>query len=174
MRKLILSSVAAATLAGGMAVAFAAPAFASETGPNLDNCSTAAGAPIGVNVSPTPPNPTGTNMVQVCLGSPLPITGSVTVSGNATTQSGYVIAQGGDSNPGPLAGYIGLSTTEGLVGCTSGDFQGSGDNVILNPSAPAPPSTTLCGTGAPSLPGVPSLPGAPSLPSAPSLPVSLP
>ncbi|MHB1504130.1 MAG: hypothetical protein ACYCTL_08465 [Acidimicrobiales bacterium] len=142
MKRLFLSGVAAATLAGGMAMAFTTPAFAAESGPNLDSCS-AATVPgiLGVNATP---NASGTSVVQLCLAPnaanpALPSGGSVTASGNLSTQSGYVMAQGGDANPGALAGYIGLSSSEGIVGCSSGDFQGTGDHVI----EPIPP------TGAP-------------------------
>ena len=157
MKKLILSSVAAATLAGGMAVAFAAPAFAdsgSGSGPNLDACSTNR-APIAVN-GVNPGSPSATGGAQVCLApnsaNPvLPNGGSVTASGSATNQSGYVIAQGGDHNKGALAGYIGVSgsATGGfnVVGCNHGDFtNSSGDNVIVGTNGPGPqnPVTGSC------------------------------
>ena len=148
MKKLVLSSVAAATLAGGMAAAFAAPAFAS--GPNLDSC-TANTVPgvLGVNQG------SSSDSAQVCLApnsaNPvLPSGGSVSAAGNPTGPSGYVIAQGGDHNKGALAGYIGVSGGAGgvnVVGCNHGDFtNSSGDNVIVGTNGPGPqnPVTGSC------------------------------
>ncbi|MHB1713115.1 MAG: hypothetical protein ACYCV7_17295 [Acidimicrobiales bacterium] len=144
MKRLILSGMAAATLAGGMAMAFAVPAFAAEsgTGPNLDACSTA-GAPVGVTNSP--------GGAQVCLApnpaNPvLPSGGSLTASGSPTTKSGYVILQGGDANQGALKGYIGVSSSEGVVGCNSGDFQGTGDNVIASQTSPTGSTNPVTGS----------------------------
>jgi hypothetical protein len=61
-------------------------------------------------------------------------------SGDPAAQTGGVWIQGGGTAPGPVShGYLGVNSDEGLVGCASGDYNGSSDNVISAiPPAGAP------------------------------------
>lgn len=95
-------------------------------------------------------NPTCPTGDQVNVPTPV---GVVCAGGDPTTQSGHVVADGNDSNPGPAAGYIGVDSNEGVVGCSTGNYAGTGDNVI----------TAIPPTGAPTPPD-PSNPCTPSAP----------
>jgi hypothetical protein len=62
-------------------------------------------------------------------------------SGDPTTQTGGAWIQGGGTVPGPVShGYLGVNSTEGLVGCASGDYNGSTDNVITAIPPAGPPA----------------------------------
>jgi len=64
---------------------------------------------------------------QVCIEGSVPITGTVTAFGDASSQQGYVVADGNSTNPGAGAGYIGVSSIDnGLVACASGDYDPTG------------------------------------------------
>lgn len=76
--------------------------------------------------------------------------GTVCANGDPATQTGYIYADGNDSNPGAASGYIGVNSDEGVVGCASGDYNNGSDpnnttpnNVILDPANPpsGPPAT---------------------------------
>jgi hypothetical protein len=73
--------------------------------------------------------------------------GIIAAGGDATTQSGYVFADGNDGNPEPLDGYIGASSADGgLVSCASGDFNRAGGNNATaggDPTAPGPCSPAM-------------------------------
>jgi hypothetical protein len=103
--------------------------------------------PGGVTV---PPTGSGT----LTVGTPI---GCVTASGDATTASGYVVADGDPTNPTPLDGYIGVQGSGGgvqVVGCASNDYDpnpGNPDptthNVIWdsnNPTGGGPDTTGPC------------------------------
>jgi hypothetical protein len=69
----------------------------------------------------------------------------ITAQGDPTTQTGAIIVDGNGTVPGPIGGgYIGVDSKEGVVGCASGTYTGSGDNVItaippaVPPAAPNP------------------------------------
>lgn len=72
---------------------------------------------------------------------PTPV-GTVTGSGDPATQSGYVVADGNGANGGP-SGYVGISSSEGVVGCWSGDYDPAGGNNVV---------TAIPPTGAPEQP----------------------
>ncbi|MEY2464283.1 MAG: hypothetical protein QOH64_2421 [Acidimicrobiaceae bacterium] len=68
----------------------------------------------------------------------------ITAQGDPTTQTGAIIVDGNGTVPGPIGGgYIGVDSNEGVVGCATGTYTGSGDNVITKvpppAAAPAPP-----------------------------------
>lgn len=67
--------------------------------------------------------------------------GCATASGDAATQSGYAVADGSASNPGPAAGYIGIDNSDGgptVVGCASGDYTPGGTNHVVASQAHPP------------------------------------
>ena len=111
-----------------------------------------------------PLGPTVTNSGTggtLTVGTPI---GCVTASGDAATRSGYVVADGVASNPGPLAGYIGVDGSDGgptIVGCASGDYTPGAGNQYSNPPGP----NHVIGSEA-HPPGAPS-PSDPCTPSAP-------
>lgn len=64
------------------------------------------------------------------VGTPV---GSVSASGDPTTQSGAVVVQGNGTAPGPVGGgYIGVTSGEGVVACANGNYTGSGDNTVAH------------------------------------------
>jgi hypothetical protein len=74
----------------------------------------------------------------------IPGVGSVRASGDPASQSGYVYADGTNGGAGP-DGYIGVNSSEGVVGCWNGDYStGGGNNVItaIPPAAPSGPPAT--------------------------------
>jgi len=93
------------------------------------------------------PNPGPTcGSDQVAVPTPL---GVACANGDPGTQSGHVYADGESTNPGAGAGYIGVNSTQGVVGCSQGNYdrsEGADPNatpnhVLLDPSNPsvAPP-----------------------------------
>ena len=101
MRKYLITVLVGGAL--GVGGLFAVP-FANAT----STCTT------GVSPSGTG----GTASVSTPLGC-------ATASGDAASQSGYIVADGAASNPGPLSGYIGVDGSDGgptVVGCASGDY----------------------------------------------------
>src|SRR6184192_3920899 len=80
------------------------------------------------------------NAAGQCVPNP---EGTVCAQGDPTTQTGGIWADGNGANGGP-SGYIGVNDNEGVVGCWTGDYNGSTDNVILDPSNPpsSPPDPT--------------------------------
>ena len=124
MRKILITGVVAAALgvSGVMAMPAAKATSTCETG--------------------VTPSGTGGTLT---VGTPA---GCGTASGDAATQSGYAVADGSASNPGPAAGYIGIDGSDGgptVVGCANGDYDPTGttpNHVIASqntpPSAPDP------------------------------------
>jgi hypothetical protein len=84
-----------------------------------------------------------------CVPNPA---GTVCAQGDPAAQTGGVYADGSNTGPGPH-GYVGVNDSEGVVGCWSGDYNGSTDNVItpIPPAAaaPAPPAAGPCTPAAP-------------------------
>lgn len=94
---------------------------------------------------------------------PVPGVATVGAEGDPAAQTGQIYVDGDDASPVPVVGtgYIGLNDEEGLVGCANdsgGDYDtnrgdadpdgvpnsgdedpNNGNNVIFDPSAPAPP-----------------------------------
>jgi hypothetical protein len=138
-----------ALVAGSMAVtgALAMPAHANSVcpaGPNVTNSGTG-----------------GT----LTVGTPA---GCLTASGDAGTQSGYVVADGASTNPGAGSGYIGVDGSDGVavVGCSSGEYTPGGgtqydpppatgpdtrNHVVVSQNHPpsGPPATDSCTPSAP-------------------------
>jgi hypothetical protein len=87
--------------------------------------------------------PTGPTVTQgagasgtVTVGTPA---GCATVSGDATTQKGYVVADGVATNPSALSGYIGVDGSDGgptIVGCGNGDYTPGAGNQYSTPPGP--------------------------------------
>ena len=76
--------------------------------------------------------------------------GVVSADGDPTTQSGHIYADGNGANGAP-EGYIGVNSSEGVVGCWTGDYSEGSNNVITaippavppaqpNPASPCSPS----------------------------------
>jgi hypothetical protein len=109
------------------------------------------------SVCPTGPagGPSGTGGT-VTVGTPA---GCVTASGDAVAKSGYVVADGASTNPGPASGYIGVDGSDGgptIVGCASGDYNPANpstapNHVIASQAHPpsVPPATDSCTPSAP-------------------------
>lgn len=132
MRKLLIAAV----MAGGfLATGGAMAAHATST------CSNSGGLPSA-----------STSGAQVCITQG-PVQGTVTAAGSATTQSGYVVADGNPANPGPLGGYAGVDSNNGgeVVACSgqstgSGEYDAAGSNNAVVTSGGA---VTLPGSGGP-------------------------
>ena len=78
-----------------------------------------------------------------CTPDPANI-GTACASGDATTQTGYVVVDGSDTGPiashGGPSGYIGVDNT-GVVGCWNGDYTPGGTtNNVISPVPPTVPS----------------------------------
>jgi hypothetical protein len=148
VRKLIGSVMVGGLVTAGFMLAGVGAASANST------C--AVGGPAGAYSDSS-----GNSGLQICLSAG-PVSGTVTIAGNPNAgnpagSTGYIIADGAPTNPGALAGYIGVSSGDdaGVVGCSSGDYNtaesaessdtaGSTDenNVIIGiPPAVAPPNT---------------------------------
>jgi hypothetical protein len=85
----------------------------------------------------------GANAATTSACTPAQAAGVVQVcgSGDPAAQSGGLWVQGGGTAPGPVShGYIGVNSDEGLVGCASGTYTGSGDNVISEIPPAVPPA----------------------------------
>ena len=84
----------------------------------------------------------GAHAAGTCVPNPA---GTVCADGDPTTQTGEIYADGNDAGPGPT-GYIGVNSTEGVVGCWTGDYNGSTDNVItaIPPTGAPNPSPGPC------------------------------
>ena len=69
--------------------------------------------------------------------------GVVCAQGDPAAQTGRVYADGNGANGAP-SGYIGVNSTEGVVGCWTGDYAEGSNNVITEippaAEAPAPPN----------------------------------
>jgi hypothetical protein len=78
--------------------------------------------------------------------------GTVSADGDPAAQEGHVYADGNGANGAP-EGYIGVNSSEGVVGCWTGDYAEGSNNVI----AAIPPDA----------PTIPPNPGDPCAPSAP-------
>jgi hypothetical protein len=141
MRKYLIT----AALSSAMAVAgfMAAPAAHAEptalcTGPG------------GVISQPsTTPGTSGS--IAVCTVSASPIKGAVEAGGSANPPSGYIVADGNSTNPGALAGYIGVQGSSGgvqVVGCATGDYSPGAGHVVIPPASvpPAPDSCSVPGS----------------------------
>jgi hypothetical protein len=142
VRRVLITMLAGAALAVGGMVTLPLAAQATSA------CTT--------GVSPAGTGGTGS------VATPL---GCVQAHGDAATQSGYVVADGSASNPGPAAGYIGLDSSDGgptIVGCSNGDYNPDGYN---NSTNPAPDAN---GDGQPDAPENNVLVSPNHLPSAPS------
>jgi len=143
MRRFLVTALVAGSL-GGLGL-LAAPAYATSS------------CPTGPTVTPSGTGGTAT------VGTPL---GCATASGDAASQSGYVVVDGSSSNPGPLAGYVGVDGSDGgptVVGCSTGDYtpgagtqyaptgSAPGNNVIASEAHPpsAPSSSDPCTPTAP-------------------------
>jgi len=128
------------TIVGGLA------AFAASALPAAHANSVCPLGPAGITV---PPSGSGT----LTVGTPI---GCLTASGDATTASGYIVADGDAANPSPLDGYIGVVGSGGgvqIVGCASGDYDPNNTtdptaNHVLwdsnNPTAGGPDTTGPC------------------------------
>lgn len=116
MRKLLITALVGAAL--GVGGLMAVPAAKADS-----SCTT--------GVSPAGTGGTGS------VGTPI---GCAQAHGDAATQSGYVVADGSATNPGPAAGYIGFDSTDGgptIVGCSNGDYDTAGYNNSTNPAPDA-------------------------------------
>ena len=129
LRKLLITALAAGTV--GLGFAFTAGAGVASADPSCWSGGHSAG-PLTVNGAQS-----GTGgYVQLCIEGTPGINGTGTAFGDAASRSGYIVADGNNSNPGASSGYLGVSSAEnGIVGCSQGDFnneaygaQPSGDN----------------------------------------------
>ena len=123
MRKFLTGSLVVASLGGGIALS-GTSAFATGIA-NVCN-----GLPAGGGVDPG--SQSGT--VQVCPpDTPAAQGATVTLSGSAATQGGYIIAEG--TTPA-VAGYIGVSSVDnGIVACGNGaSYDTSGGNNVVVPT----------------------------------------
>lgn len=71
--------------------------------------------------------------------------GRITLKGDPTTQDGAIVIDGNGTVPGPIGGgYIGVDSNEGVIACATGTYNGSTDNVLLDPANPptSPPAPT--------------------------------
>jgi hypothetical protein len=130
MRKFLTGSLVVASLGGGIALS-GTSAFATGI---PDACGS---NPAGASVDPG----SQSGIVQVCLPStPAGSNDTVTLSGSAATQGGYIIAEG---NTAAVDGYIGVSSIDsGIVACGNGasyDTSG-GNNVVVPTPSPSDPS----------------------------------
>jgi hypothetical protein len=114
-------------------------------------------------------SPSGTGGT-LTVGTPA---GCLTANGDAGTQSGYVVADGVATNPGPGGGYIGLDDSDGgptIVGCASGEYHaGGGTQYDPAPVPPAPDNRNHVVASQAHPPGAPD-PADPCTPSQPSAP----
>ncbi|HUY64757.1 MAG TPA: hypothetical protein VMV14_09625 [Acidimicrobiales bacterium] len=160
LRKLIMSSVVAATISGG---AMASTAFAQPAPGSVGPVSQYQGAnpPCFVSTGSNGiyagqgTDPAGNTVFQVCAeNASLPITGTVTAGGGASASgfAGYLVADGNGGNPGAAAGYIGLAGSGGtgggdlqIVGCSQGNYDPNGyannpgsttGSTVANPNYP--------------------------------------
>lgn len=135
MRKLFSTGLVAALASAGLVLGAAGAAHADSS------CS--------VGTTPVAAGAFGGSGAQVCINAG-PVQGTVTATGDAASQTGYVVADGASANPGALSGYIGVDSTNGVVGCSSGDYTPGGTN---NQILGIPPSqaniTTLVSNSGP-------------------------
>jgi len=153
MRKFLTGSLLAASLGGGVVLTgtvLAGPAGASPT------CAPGGQGAGGITVNPGSSQvPPSSGTLQVCAeNSSLPIEGTVTASGSASTASGYAVADGNDTNPGAGSGYVGVqggasSGGAQVVGCSSGDYDPSTANVIVGTGGVG---QAVCGSNLPAAP----------------------
>ncbi len=159
MRKLLISA-AALVGTGEPATLVLAPVAAADAGTTADPPCLGRELVPGSGISAAPPaapsgGTTQSGTVQVCLeNTASPYTGTVTASGTGGPGgvTGYVVANGNSSNPGPTAGYLGaqgaiIPTSPGsssvqVVGCgAAGYYQPGG-----NPSGPPGGTTSSYGS----------------------------
>jgi hypothetical protein len=137
LRRILITALVGGVAALGFAAVSAGVASADPT------CFAGghSAGPITVNGSFSP---NGSGYGQVCIEG-VPASGTVTAAGSGTTQSGYIVADGNDANPGALGGYVGVSSGEsGIVACSNGDFNNEAYTGV--PSSGDPDTGTIEGS----------------------------
>ncbi|MBV8982448.1 MAG: cellulase family glycosylhydrolase [Acidimicrobiia bacterium] len=130
-----------------------------------------AGGVAGVDGAPSRSGP---SKVTGCLAGTGVADGTVTAEGNPSNGDGYVVQDGRPSNPGLLAGYLGVDRQHALtlVGCAGGDYKpGATDDWNQSPTGAENNAMAAVGTPtftAPSGPVGPSSPCSPPVVPAPA------